>query len=111
MDWKLFATAFGSVFLAEIGDKTQLAAFALSGGASSKWAVFFGASLALIAATAVAVLAGGVVERYVPVHWIKRGAGVLFVAIGVVLLVTQGAASPQGGEASPRQPDVDTPVR
>ena len=74
MDWKLLATAFGSVFIAEIGDKTQLAAFALSGGASSKWTVFIGASLALIAATAIAVLAAGVVERYLPLEWIKRGA-------------------------------------
>ena len=104
MDWKLFATAFGSVFLAEIGDKTQLAAFALSGGASSKWVVFVGASLALIAATAIAVLAGGVVERYVPVHWIKRGAGVLFIAIGVLLLVTQVAAK---GDVSP-DPNIET---
>lgn len=93
MDWKLFSTAFVSVFLAEIGDKTQLAAFALSGGASSKWAVFIGASLALIAATAIAVLAGGFVQRYVPVYWIKRGAGVLFIAIGVLLLITQQSSS------------------
>ncbi len=89
MDWKVIATAFVSIFLAEIGDKTQLAAFALSGSGSSKWAVFIGASLALVAATAVAVLAGSFVERHVPAHWVKRAAGGLFIVIGVLLLVTQ----------------------
>ena len=109
MDWKVFATAFASVFLAEIGDKTQLAAFALSGGGSSKWAVFIGASLALIVATGLAVLAGGFVERHVPVHWVKRGAGVVFIVIGILLLVTQQpgetnapSVDPSAAERSPR---------
>ncbi len=86
MDWKLIATTFTTIFLAEIGDKTQLAALALSGGSPSKWSVFIGASIALLSATALAVLAGGVVERYVPLLWLKRGAGVLFVAIGLLFL-------------------------
>ena len=89
MDWKLTSGAFVAIFVAEMGDKTQLAAFALAGGSSSKWAVFFGASLALVATTAIAVLAGGVVGRYVPELWIKRGAGTLFIAIGLLLLLAK----------------------
>ena len=89
MDWKLTSGTFVAIFVAEMGDKTQLAAFALAGGASSKWAVFIGASLALIATTAIAVLAGGVVGRYVPEIWLKRGAGALFIAMGLMLLLAK----------------------
>lgn len=94
MDWKLTSGTFVAIFVAEMGDKTQLAAFALAGGSSSKWAVFIGASLALIATTAIAVLAGGVVGRYVPDVWLRRGAGALFIAMGVLLLLAKpGEAS------------------
>lgn len=108
MDWKVLLTAFASVFVAEIGDKTQLAAFALSGGSTSKWAVFVGASLALIAATAIAVLAGGFVERHVPMHWVKRGAGTLFIAIGVLILLTQGRGD--GGEVDADPGSTGEPI-
>lgn len=89
MDWKLASATFLTIFVAEMGDKTQLAAFALAGGGSSKWAVFLGASVALIATTAVAVLAGAVVGRYVPELWLKRGAGVAFVVMGIVMLLSK----------------------
>lgn len=87
MDWKLVATAFSAVFIAELGDKTNLATMALAGGNSSKWSVFVGASLALIATTALGVLAGGLVSRYVPELWIHRGAGVMFITIGLFYLL------------------------
>ena len=89
MDWKLASATFLTIFVAEMGDKTQLTAFALAGGGSSKWAVFLGASVALIATTAIAVLAGGIVGRYVPELWLRRGAGVAFVAIGIAMLLMQ----------------------
>jgi len=95
MEWKLLATTFATIFLAELGDKTQLAAMALAAGTSSKWAVFVGASLALLAATAVAVLAGDFISHYLPQRWIKRGAGALFVVIGLVLLLTSGQTTNQ----------------
>ncbi|RMH44794.1 MAG: TMEM165/GDT1 family protein [Deltaproteobacteria bacterium] len=88
MAWKLFASTFAAIFVAEIGDKTQLAAFALAGGTSSRWTVFAAASLALVATTAIAVIAGAAVGRYVPAIWLRRGAGVLFVAMGLVFLWT-----------------------
>jgi len=87
MDWKLVATTFVAIFIAELGDKTQLATMALSGSASSKWSVFLGASLGLIATTALGVLVGEAVTRAVPPEWINRAAGVLFIAIGAWTLV------------------------
>lgn len=84
MDWKLFASTFAAVFLAEMGDKTQIATMSLSGASSSRLSVFAGSALALVATSAIAVLLGGVVSRYVPAIWIKRAAGAVFIVLGVV---------------------------
>ncbi len=89
MDWKLFATTFAAIFLAEMGDKTQLATMSLSAG-SSRWVVFLAAAAALVTTSAVAVLAGEAVARIVPPIWVKRGAGVLFLVIGAVFLFGRG---------------------
>lgn len=86
MDWKLFASTFAAVFLAEMGDKTQIATMSLSGASSSRLSVFAGSALALVATSAIAVLLGGVVSRYVPAIWIKRAAGAVFIVLGVVYL-------------------------
>lgn len=90
MDWKLLASTFGMIFLAELGDKTQLATFGLSAAGRSRLAVFLGASAALIATTAIAVLIGDAVSRLVPESWIKRGAGALFMIIGAFYLAGRG---------------------
>jgi putative Ca2+/H+ antiporter (TMEM165/GDT1 family) len=87
MDWKLFASTFGAIFVAELGDKTQLAALALSAESRSKWAVFAGSALALVATSALAVAAGDVVARFVPPIWLRRAGGVVFVVLGVLMLV------------------------
>jgi len=89
MDWKLVASTFVAVFLAEMGDKTQLATMTLAAG-SSRWAVFAGSALALVATSAIAVLAGEVVARAVPAHWLRRGAGLVFVAMGLLFLLGRG---------------------
>ncbi|MBM3359516.1 MAG: TMEM165/GDT1 family protein [Betaproteobacteria bacterium] len=84
MDIKLLALVFGSVFLAELGDKTQLATFLFASNKdASPLVVFLGASLALIAASALAVLAGGLVSRFVDPKLLSYGAGALFIAVGV----------------------------
>ena len=84
MDWKLFGSIFASVFVAELGDKTQLATMLFaSKGEVSKWNVFFAAASALVVSTALGVLAGQLVSSAVPekvLHWV---AGLGFVAIGV----------------------------
>jgi putative Ca2+/H+ antiporter (TMEM165/GDT1 family) len=90
MDWKLLATTFVTIFLAELGDKTQLATLSFASGGSSRWGVFLGASLALVATTAVAVLAGESLGRVLPPSLIRRGAGVLFLVLGVVFLMGSG---------------------
>jgi Ca2+/H+ antiporter, TMEM165/GDT1 family len=82
MDWKLLATTFGTVFLAELGDKTQLATLTFASSAPSKWVVFLGAALALVATSAIAVIAGEAVSRVVNPKWLERAAAVAFIAIG-----------------------------
>jgi putative Ca2+/H+ antiporter (TMEM165/GDT1 family) len=89
MDWKLFASTFAAIFLAEMGDKTQLATLSLAAG-SSRWIVFAASASALVATSAVAVLAGEVVARHIPPIWIKRIAGVVFLMLGAVYLLARG---------------------
>jgi Ca2+/H+ antiporter, TMEM165/GDT1 family len=90
MNWHLFATAFATIFVAELGDKTQIATLALASGGQSKWAVFAGSALALVATSLVATLAGEAVSRVVPTVWLKRGAGAVFVILGVLYLLDRG---------------------
>jgi putative Ca2+/H+ antiporter (TMEM165/GDT1 family) len=92
MDWRLLLTTFVTVFVAELGDKTQLATLSFASGGSSRWAVFAGACLALIASSAVAVLAGEALGRVVPSLALRRGAGVLFIILGVVFLLARSDA-------------------
>jgi putative Ca2+/H+ antiporter (TMEM165/GDT1 family) len=87
MDFKLFLSTFGMIFLAELGDKTQLATLSLSASSKSRLAVFAGASLALIAASGLGVLLGAAIARVIPAVWIERAAGVAFVILGVLLLL------------------------
>jgi Ca2+/H+ antiporter, TMEM165/GDT1 family len=86
MDVRVLLTTFGIIFLAEMGDKTQLAAMTMAAQTKRPWAVFIGASLALAAVSAIGVLVGGVIGQYVPLEWVKRVAAVLFILIGVLML-------------------------
>lgn len=86
MDWKVFGTAFLTLFLAELGDKTQLAVITMSAKAESKLAVFAGASLALVVVTLLGVAIGGVLTQFIPVEWLQRIVAVAFIAIGVLML-------------------------
>ena len=89
MDWKLFALTFGTVFLAELGDKTQLAALAFTSDSRKPWTIFLAASLALVIVTAVGVAAGTLLGRWVNPAWLRRGSAVLFIAIGAWILVSE----------------------
>ncbi len=84
MDPKIFAMVFGTIFLAELGDKTQLATllFAAKTG-SALVTVFVGASLALIVATGIAVVGGSLVSQYVDPKYLSYAAGAGFIVIGV----------------------------
>lgn len=94
MDWKLVGTTFVAVFIAELGDKTQLATLSFATGGSSRWAVFVGAASALVLTSLIAVVAGEALTRVIPPKYLQRGAGVLFVAIGAWVLwsTTRGEA-------------------
>ena len=87
MDWKIFGTAFVTLFLAEIGDKTQLAVITMTAGTDAKVAVFLGAASALVVVTLLGVIFGGVVAEYVPVEWLQRIVAVAFIAIGILMLI------------------------
>lgn len=87
MDWRVLATTFGVIFLAEMGDKTQLAAMTMSAQSKRPLMVFLGASLALVAVSAIGVIVGGVVANFVPLIWVKRIAALSFIVIGVLILM------------------------
>ena len=87
MDWRTFLTTFGALFLAEMGDKTQLAVFSLTARSHSPCAVFLGASAALVVVTLIGVLFGGLVTNLVPPRYLRLGAGVLFLGIGVYTIL------------------------
>jgi putative Ca2+/H+ antiporter (TMEM165/GDT1 family) len=87
MDLRVLLTTFGIIFLAEMGDKTQLAAMTMAAQTKKPWAVFIGASLGLAAVSAVGVLVGATLGSYIPLEWIKRIAAVAFIIIGVLMLL------------------------
>ena len=86
MDLRVLLTTFGIIFLAEMGDKTQLAAMTMAAQTKRPWAVFIGASLALAAVSALGVIVGATLGNYVPLEWVKRIAAVAFIVIGVLML-------------------------
>lgn len=84
MDLKVLLTVFTAVFIAELGDKTQLATLLFAADKQvSKLTVFIGASLALILASAIGVLAGGLIAQYVSERYLHYIAGLGFIGIGV----------------------------
>jgi len=87
MDFKLFATVFSTVFIAELGDKTQLATLLYASDASHpKMTVFAASAVALVASSGVAVLAGSALAEYVDPKVVRWVAGLGFVAVGVGIL-------------------------
>ena len=88
MELKLFFTVFASVFIAELGDKTQLATLLFAADKEvSKLTVFAGASFALIVASGIGVLAGGMISQHVGEKYLHYAAGAGFIAIGIWTLL------------------------
>jgi Ca2+/H+ antiporter, TMEM165/GDT1 family len=87
VDWRLFLSTFVAVFVAELGDKTQLATLSIAASSRSRWLVFAASALALVATSAIAVAAGEAITRVVSPLWIRRAAGVVFVAMGLLYLL------------------------
>jgi putative Ca2+/H+ antiporter (TMEM165/GDT1 family) len=88
--WKTFSAVFVTVFLAEIGDKTQLATLLFSAERdTNKWIVFAGSSCALVLAAGIGVVVGAQFERFVRPQTLKLVAGLGFVAIGVWTMLSR----------------------
>jgi putative Ca2+/H+ antiporter (TMEM165/GDT1 family) len=95
MDWHLLGLSFITVFLAELGDKSQLAAIALSGNSRSPKVVFFGAVSALILASLLGVLLGEGTAHLLPARWVKAIAALGFAIIAIRLLLPKQASTEQ----------------
>ena len=89
MDWKLFITTFGTIFLAELGDKTQFAAIAASSQSTRTWEILAGVVLGLAFAGALGVLGGKVLAEFLDPKWMRILSGSLFIAVGVWVLVAK----------------------
>ncbi|WP_437680349.1 TMEM165/GDT1 family protein [Sorangium sp. So ce131] len=95
MDLKVLLATFWTVFLAELGDKTQLAVFTLGAAGKSRVSVFIGASAALVLSTLIAVALAEVVASRVNPRWTQGLAGALLVVMGAISLY--GALRPGAG--------------
>ena len=88
MDWKVFSTVFVAIFIAEIGDKTQLATMLFAADKEvSKFTVFIGGALAWILASAIGVFAGTIISQYISEKHLQYIAGVGFITIGIWFLI------------------------
>ena len=85
MLFTLLFTTFVTVFLAEMGDKTQLTTITLSSTTNKPLAVFIGSSVALILATLLGALAGGSIANLIPAFLLKLLSGIVFLIIGINL--------------------------
>ncbi|MCK4390483.1 MAG: TMEM165/GDT1 family protein [Desulfobacterales bacterium] len=91
MDIKVFLATFGMIFLAELGDKTQLATLSFSAESKSRLAVFLGSASALVLTSLLAVLLGAGLGRLIPANYVKTGAGALFILLGLWMIFFSGA--------------------
>ena len=100
MDLTLLISTFLTVFLAELGDKTQLATVALSGTSDRPLAVFLGSASALVLASLLGAMAGGSVASVVPTELLQLIASVGFLIIGTRLLLQSREQDLESGEAT-----------
>jgi putative Ca2+/H+ antiporter (TMEM165/GDT1 family) len=86
LDWKAAFITFSLIFVAELGDKTQLMVMSMSAKSRSPGAIFFGAAVALVASALFAVLAGDILLRHVPLRMVRLVTGISFIVIGGVFV-------------------------
>jgi putative Ca2+/H+ antiporter (TMEM165/GDT1 family) len=85
--WKIIFTSFWMVFIAELGDKTQLQTMLLATQTKSIWGVFIGASLALVLSALLGVLASTYIIKLIPRVYLQTAAGSAFIIIGILTLL------------------------
>jgi len=91
MEWlRVFLLAFGTFFIAELGDKTQLVAISLAGATKRPLPTFLGAIMALSILTLAAVFIGSFIASRIPAQLFHRIAGGIFIIVGVLMLVMKG---------------------
>ncbi len=98
----LLASTFATVFLAELGDKTQLAIVSISGTSSRPGAVFAGSAAALVLASLVGAAAGGSLSTLIPPNALQLAASIGFLILGIRLILRSRGNQPpsgSGGEA------------
>ncbi len=85
MDWKLLLSTFATIFVAELGDKTQLACVLTAADSRNPWTVFIGSSLALVATSFLGVVFAEFICNFVSPTIIKKVAAVAFVTMGALI--------------------------
>ncbi len=88
MDIKTLFVTFGMVFLAELGDKTQIATLAFSIKSKSHISVFIGSALALVLSCLIAVCFGEFLAKFIPFSYLKIGSGIIFIVLGMWMLIS-----------------------
>lgn len=86
---KIIISTFFLVFVAELGDKTQITTMLLSAESNSRFAVFLGSALALVCSSFVGVVLGSILNKYVPPMVIQKTAAIAFVIIGLLLFLNK----------------------
>jgi putative Ca2+/H+ antiporter (TMEM165/GDT1 family) len=87
VDWKIFIATFSTIFIAEIGDKTQFAAIAASAQTDSTWSVLMATVLALALAGAIGVLLGSVLSNYIDPHKMRYFSAAAFIGMGIWIAI------------------------
>ena len=107
LDLGLLASTFATVFLAELGDKTQLAIVTISGTSPRPGAVFAGSSLALVLASLLGAAAGGSLSAVIPTDALQLAASAGFLIIGIRLIVKAGQEQAAEGQEAEAKASVD----
>jgi len=85
MDWKVFLATFGAIFFAELADKTQLVGIGMSAKSGKPLVVWFGSVSAYVVVTAISVLIGALLSKYIRPELIRYLGASLFVIIGILM--------------------------
>ncbi len=87
MDWKILIATFSTIFLAELGDKTQIAAIIMTSKTNKPLTVFIGSMIAFAVITIIGVAFGGVITKVIPIYLIKVLSAVAFITVGILILI------------------------
>ncbi len=87
MDWKILIATFSTIFLAELGDKTQIAAIIMTSKTNKPLTVFIGSMIAFAVITIIGVAFGGVITKVIPIYLLKVLSAVAFITVGILILI------------------------